>query len=101
MDVSKVSFALKNKKKAFGMKHSRLEAEPWWNQSTALAELFCRGNIPPGGGNRHHRHHHGSSYWEGVNLHQHLHQHNLLSNPGSSLVSDLLSQNLRLVPVGC
>ena len=26
------------------------------NQSRAPAELFCRGNIPPGGGN--HRHHH-------------------------------------------
>ena len=58
------------------------------NQSRALAELFCRGNIPPGEGNRHHRHHHRSSHWEGVNLHQHLHQHHLISNPSSSLVSN-------------
>ena len=27
------------------------------NQSRALAELFYRGNFPPGGGNHHHRHH--------------------------------------------
>ena len=46
----KVSFALKNHKEAFGTKRRRLEAEPWWNQSRAPAELFCRGNIPPGGG---------------------------------------------------
>ena len=53
------------------MKHHRHEAEPWQNQSRALAELFYGGNIPPGGGNHHQR----SSHWEGVNLHQHLHQH--------------------------
>ena len=67
------------------MKRRRLEAEPWQNQPKALAELFCRGNIPSRGGNRHHR----SSHQEGVNLHQHLHQHHLLSNPSSSLVSNL------------
>ena len=71
------------------MKDRRHEAEPWRNQSRAPTELFCRGNIPPGGGNHHHRHHHQSSHWEGVNLHQHLHQHHLLSNPSSSLVSNL------------
>ena len=27
----------------------RHEAEPWRNQSRALAELFCRGNFPLGG----------------------------------------------------
>ena len=59
------------------------------NQSRAPAELFCRGNIPPGGGNHRHRHHQRSSHREGVNLHQHLHQHHLLSNPSSSLVSNL------------
>jgi len=32
------------------MKRHRLEAEPGQNQSRAPAELFCRGNIPPGGG---------------------------------------------------
>ena len=59
------------------------------NQSRALAELFCRGHFPPGGGNNHQRHHQRSSHQEGVNLHQHLHQHHLLSNPSSSLVSNL------------
>ena len=79
----------KNHKQAFVTRHRRHKVEPWRNQSRAPAELFCRGNIPPGGGNRHHRHHHRSSHWEGVNLHQHLHQHHLLSNPSSSLVSNL------------
>ena len=79
----------KNKKQPFGTKLRRHEAEPWRNQSRAPAELFCRGNFPPGGGNHHHRHHQRSSHREGVNLHQHLHQHHLLSNPSSSLVSDL------------
>ena len=59
------------------------------NQSRAPAELFCRGNFPPGGGNHHHRHHQRSSHREGVNLHKHLHQHHLISNPSSSLVSNL------------
>ncbi|KAM3273194.1 hypothetical protein ACQJBY_042894 [Aegilops geniculata] len=71
------------------MKHCRLEAEPGQNQSRAPAELFCRGNIPLGGGNRSDRHHQRSYHREGVNLHQHLHQHHLLSNPSSSLVFDL------------
>ena len=79
----------KNKKEAFGTKRRRLKAEPWRNQSRAPAELFCRGNIPPGGGNHHHRHHHRSCHHEGFNLHQHLHQHHLISNPSSSLVSNL------------
>ena len=64
------------------------EAEPWRNQSRTLAELFCREHFPPGGGNHHQR----SSHQEGVNLHQHLHQHHLLSNPSSSLVSNLVSK---------
>ena len=71
----------KNHKQPFGMRLRRPEAEPWRNQSRALAELFCRGNFPPGGGNHHHRHHQRSSHREGVNLHQHLHQHHLLSKP--------------------
>ena len=66
----------------------------WRNQSRAPAELFCRGNIPPGGGNHHHRHHHRSSHREGVNMHQHLHQHHLISNPSSSLVSNLCLRTL-------
>ena len=71
----------KNQKRAFGTKHRRLEAELGQNQSRAPAELFCRGNFPPEGGNRSHRHHQRSSHREGVNLHQHLHQHHLLSKP--------------------
>ena len=35
------------------------------NQSRAPAELFYRGNFPPGGGNHHHHHHQRSSHWEG------------------------------------
>ena len=71
------------------MKRRRLEVEPGQNQYRAPAELFYQGNIPLGGGNRSHRHHQRSSHPEGVNLHQHLHQYHLLSNPSSSLVSDL------------
>ena len=83
------SFTLeKNHKQAYGTKLRRHEAEPWRNQSRALAELFCRGHFPPGGGNHHHHHHQWSSHQEGVNLHQHLDQHHLLSNPSSSLVSN-------------
>ena len=79
----------KNHGQAYGTKLRRHEAEPWRNQSRALTELFCRGHFPPGGGNHHQRHHQRSSHREGVNLHQHLHQHHLLSNPSSSLVSNL------------
>ena len=77
----------KNHKQAFGKKLRRHEAEPWRNQSRAPAELFCRGNFPPGGGN--HRHHYQrSSHWEGV-------------NPYFISCIQSLSQSLRLVPVGC
>ena len=72
-------------KLAHGMKLRRHEAEPWRKQSRTPTELFCRGNFPPGGGNHHHR----SSHRERVNLHQHLHQHHLISNPSSSLVYNL------------
>ena len=82
----------KNNKQAFGTRLRRHEAEPWRNQSRALAELFYRGNFPPGGGNHHHCHHLRCSHWERVNLQQHLHQHHLLSNPSSSLVSNLVSK---------
>ena len=39
----------KNHKQAFGTRLRRHEAEPWRNQSRALAELFSQGNFPPGG----------------------------------------------------
>ena len=89
-----VFYPRKNHKQAFRKKHHRHEAEPWMNQSRAPAELFCRGNIPPGGGNHHHHHHQRSSHQKGVNIHQHFHQHHLLSNPSSSLVSDLCLKTL-------
>ena len=71
----------KNHGQAYGTKLRRHEAEPWRNQSRAPAELFRRGHFPPGGGNHHQRHHQRSSHREGVNLHQHLHQHHLISKP--------------------
>ena len=40
----------KNQRQAYGMKLRRHKAEPWRNQSRALAELFCRGHFPLGGG---------------------------------------------------
>ena len=75
----------KNRGQAYGTKLRRHKVEPWRNQSRALAELFCRGHFPPGGENHHQRDHQRSSHREGINLHQHLHQHHLLSNPSSSL----------------
>src|SRR6187399_1477209 len=62
------------------------------NQSRAPAELFSRGYFPPGGGNRHRRHHQKLSHLGEGYLHQHLHQHHLLSNPSSSPVSNLCTQ---------
>ena len=52
-----VFYPVKNHKQAYGTKLRRHKEEPWQNQSRAPAELFCRGNFPPGGGNHHHRHH--------------------------------------------
>ena len=79
----------KNHKLAHGTKLRCHEAELGQKQSRSSAERFRRGNFSPGGENRSHRHHQRSSHREGVNLHQHLHQHHLLSNPSSSLVSYL------------
>ena len=85
---SSAIWSLSSEKKSHGTKLRRHEVEPWWSQSRAPVELFCQGSIPPGGGNRHHRSYHR----DGVNLHQHLHQHHLISNPSSSLVSNLCLQ---------
>ena len=74
---------------AFGTRLRRHEAEPWRNQSRAPTKLFCRGNFPPGGGNHRHHHHQQLSHLGEGNLHQHLQQHHLLSNPSSSLVFNL------------
>ena len=78
----------KNYKQAFGTRLHRHEAEPWRIQSRAPAELFCRGNFPPGGGNHHHRHHRHSSHREraiSINIFT-----SIISspNPSSSLVSN-------------
>ena len=83
-------FALeKNQKRTFGTKRRRLEAEPGQELFCSPAERFRRGYFPPGGGNQSHRHHQRSSHRGRTNLHQHLHQHHLISNPSSSLVFNL------------
>ena len=76
------------------MERRRLEAELGQEHFCPPAEQFHRGNFPPGGGNHHHHHHQQPSHlWEG-NLHQHLQQHHLLSNPSSSLVFNLCTETL-------
>ena len=71
------------------MKRRRLEVELGQEHFCPPAERLRRGNFPPGVGNRSYRHHqHPSHLWE-ANLHQHLQQHHLLSNPSSSLVFNL------------
>ena len=78
----------KNHKQAFGTRLRRHEAEPWRNQSRALAELFCRGNFPSGGGNHRHRHHQHSSHWERA-ISINIFISTISSqNPSSSLVSN-------------
>ena len=81
----------KNKKRTFGTERRRLQAELGQEHFCPPAKRFRRGNFPPGGGNRSH-HHHQQPYhlWE-ANLHQHLQQHHLISNPSSSLVFNLCS----------
>ena len=79
----------KNKGKTFGMEHRRLEAELGQEHFCPPAERFRRGNFPPGGGNHRHHHHQQLSHLGEGNLHQHLQQHHLLSNPSSSLVFNL------------
>ena len=78
----------KNKKQPFGTKLGRHEAEPWRIQSRAPAELFCRGNFPPGGGTHRHRHHQCSSYRERA-IYINIFISTISSqNPSSSLVSN-------------
>ena len=82
----------KNRGQAYGTKLRRHEAEPWRNQSRAPAELFCRGNFPPGGGNHHHRHHQRSSHRERA-ISINIFTSTISSqNPSSSLVSNLVSK---------
>ena len=78
----------KNHKPSSRAKLRRHEAEPWRNQSRALAELFCRGNFPPGGGNHRHRHHQRSSHRERA-ISINIFISTISSqNPSSSLVSN-------------
>ena len=78
----------KNHKQAFGRRLYRHDAEPWRNQSRAPAELFCRGNFPPGGGNHRHLHHQRSSHWERA-ISINIFTSTISSqNPSSSLVSN-------------
>ena len=75
--------------KTFGMERHRLEAELGQEHFFPPAEWFRQGNFPPGGGN--HRHHQQLSHLGEGNLHQHLQQHHLISNPSSSPVFNLVT----------
>ena len=87
-----VHFDLKNKEKAFGMEPRRLEAELGQEHFCPPVERFCRENFPPGGRNHRHHHHQQLSHLGEGNLHHHLQQHHLITNPSSSLVSNLCIQ---------
>ena len=81
----------KNKGRTFEMERRRLEVELGQEHFCPPAEQFRRGNFPPGGGNHRHHHHQQLSHLGEGNLHQHLQQHHLLSNPSSSLVFSLVT----------
>ena len=53
------------------------------------AVRFCRGNSSLGGGDRSHRHHQRFLRRGRTSIHQHIHQHHLISKPSSSLVFNL------------
>ena len=84
----------KNKERNFGTKRRRLKAEPGKEHFCHPAERFCRGNFPPGGGNHRHHHHQQLPHLGEGNIHQHLQQHNLHSNPSSSLVFKLCTRTI-------
>ena len=71
----------KNRGNTFRTFRHRLEAEPGQEHFCSPAERFRRGNFPPGGGNRSLHHHQCSSHRGRLHLHQHLHQHHLISKP--------------------
>ena len=77
----------KNRGQAYGTKLRRHEAEPWRNQSRALAELFCRGNFPPGGGNHRQRSSHREAAISINIFTSTISSQNLSSSPVSYLVS--------------
>ena len=87
--VYKSFWPRKNKERTFGTERRRLEAELGQEHFCPPAERFCRGNFPPGGGNHRHHHHQQLSHLGEGNIHQHIHQHHLISNPSSSLVFNL------------
>ena len=82
----------KNKDRTFGTERRGLEAELGQEHFCPPVERFRRGNFPPGGGNHHHHHHQQLSHFGEGYLHQHLQQHHLISNPGSSLVFNLCTK---------
>ena len=76
------------------MMHRRLEAEHGQEHFLPSGGAIPSGNFPPGEGNHRHCHDQQLSHlWEG-NLHQHLQQHHLLSNPSSSLVFNLCTETI-------
>ena len=81
----------KNKERTFRTELRLLEAELGQEHFCPPAERFRRGNFPPGGGNHRHHHHQQLSHLGEGNLHQHLQQHHLISNPSSSLVFNLVT----------
>ena len=86
------SFDGKNQKPSSRTKLRCHEAEPWRNKSRGLAELFCRGNFPPGGGNHRHSHHQHSSHRERA-ISINIFTSTISSqNPSSSLVSNSCHQ---------
>ena len=90
--VYKSFWPRKNKGRTSGTKcRRRLEAELGQEHFCPPVERFRRGNFPPGGGNHRHHHHQQLSHLGEGNLHQHLHQHHLISNPSSSLVFNLVT----------
>ena len=84
----------KNKGRTFGTERRHLEVELGQEHFCPPMERFCRGNFPLGGRNHRNRHHQEPyRLWE-PNLHQHLQQHHLISNPSSSLVFNLVTETI-------
>ena len=75
----------------FMTERRRLEVELGQEHFCPPVERFCRGTFPPGGGNHRHYQHQQLSHLGEGNLHQHLQQHHLISNPSSSLVFNLVT----------
>ena len=76
------------------MKRHSIDAKLGQEHFCPPVEPFRRGNFPPGGGNHRHHHHQQLSHLREGNLHQHLQQHHLISNPSSSLVFSLVTETI-------